>query len=285
MNSGYNVESLSDALNGLDGVGVSYDDLYEEGEKYLTGLKSSNGMTEFANFILQDGALDGGKLKEDFFPLYDFDIFISHSHKDISDVTALVGLLHRYGIRAFVDSYVWNSVYDLQSKLNKRHSLWKKVNGCINCELYGLCNEEQCTMYSHEEANSVAAHVYAMLSIALFEVMTKSPYMMFISTPKSLDRRNVTERTDSSWIFQELSFAKSLLWTREEALREALSMDSMKKSIESSAQRFSRIEHDVDTSCLTDVTGEDLKKWYRSLNGKKGIAALQKLDAIIQEAG
>ena len=57
------------------------------------------------SFLCPDGSLNGSKMKANWFPQINADIFISHSHEDEQLAIALAGWLHeKFGLVSFIDS-------------------------------------------------------------------------------------------------------------------------------------------------------------------------------------
>ena len=52
------------------------------------------------------------------FPISEYDVFISHSHKDIEIVKNLYSFLRELGLRPFVDSIAWGYIGHLEEVLS-----------------------------------------------------------------------------------------------------------------------------------------------------------------------
>lgn len=52
----------------------------------------------------RSGALSANKIMAKWFPISEYDVFISHSHKDIETVKNLYSFLRKMRLRPFVDS-------------------------------------------------------------------------------------------------------------------------------------------------------------------------------------
>jgi hypothetical protein len=58
-------------------------------------------------FIYDNGHIDGTSMKNNWFQIEDVDVFISHSHQDITEVKAFTGWLYdEFKLTAFIDSCV-----------------------------------------------------------------------------------------------------------------------------------------------------------------------------------
>ena len=59
-------------------------------------------------FLHENGHVDGSSMKENWFQMEDVDIFISHSHQDITKVKAFAGWLYdEFNLTTFIDSCAW----------------------------------------------------------------------------------------------------------------------------------------------------------------------------------
>ena len=75
-----------------------------------------------AEYITEDGIINGTTLKEHWFSISKKDVFISHSHNDLQKVIAFAGWLHdRFGLEAFIDSCSWGYCDDLLNKIDKKY--------------------------------------------------------------------------------------------------------------------------------------------------------------------
>ena len=72
---------------------------------------------------IKQSLIDGTRLQEEWFPSEYFDsqfeVFISHAHKDETTVKKLAGFLYeKYGLRSFIDSCYWGYANDLLRDLD-----------------------------------------------------------------------------------------------------------------------------------------------------------------------
>ena len=92
---------------------------YEYDTSYITQKLKTNINLE----TIKQHFINGTMLQEDWFPTrcYDsqFQVFISHAHKDFETVSSLAGYLYEeYGLRSFIDSVYWGYIEDLLYELN-----------------------------------------------------------------------------------------------------------------------------------------------------------------------
>lgn len=155
---------------------------------------------DFKNMI--SGNINGSELQELCFPVNriasNFDIFISHSHKDFDDVVLFSGWLKlTYNINCFIDACYWQYANKLLRKINDIHSKNREINGI--------------TYFDYSKCNDNASHVYAMLSMAILEMMDSVSYVFFIESDNSLLSSNGGSLiTHSPWIYEEINYANHL---------------------------------------------------------------------------
>lgn len=148
-------------------------------------------------FIYDNGHIDGSAMKSNWFQIKDVDVFISHSHQDITKVKAFAGWLYdEFNLTAFIDSCVWGYCDDLLRQIDNEH-----------------CKKEDGKTYDYNLRNYTTSHVHMMLSTALTEMIDKTECIMFYNTPNSVSLADDLEMlknekrkvTLSPWIYHELA--------------------------------------------------------------------------------
>ena len=144
--------------------------------------------------FLSDGSIDGSKMKENWFPQIQADIFISHSHQDKAlayDLSKWMYLI--FDLKVFIDSDIWGYYKDLKDKMLKiyyRDSTPEKYN---------------------ELEDFVSAHVHMMLSVALNQMIENPECLFFLNTPNSLSINvPIVGTTSSPWIYSEIATSRLL---------------------------------------------------------------------------
>ncbi|MYV06424.1 MULTISPECIES: TIR domain-containing protein [Furfurilactobacillus] len=154
-------------------------------------LRSEVDLDIAENFNIEDlsGSIDAEKLVQQWFPVSEYDVFLSHSHLDKGSAVRFAVWLHEYlGLRVFVDSTVWGYSDELLRKLDDKY-----------------CYQKSSQTYSYEERNETTAHVHLMLAMALQEMIDKSECFVFLKSDNSLPLSIQQEsQTKSPWIFEEL---------------------------------------------------------------------------------
>jgi hypothetical protein len=220
-------------------------------EKYELLAKKNLG-----EFIVANGHIDGTAMKSNWFQIEDVDIFISHSHNDITKVKAFAGWLYdKFNLVAFIDSCVWGYCDDLLKQIDNMY-----------------CKKKDGKTYDYDLRNYTTSHVHMMLSAALTEMIDNTECIMFYNTPSSItmvDDLNTIKNskkkvTLSPWIYHELastSFVRLCKPEREIPLFENVIMHK-----DFSERNNLNIEYDVDKYLenMVLITGCDLDLWRKT---------------------
>ena len=127
---------------------------YKEVGKKIMEDKKESITKNLREYLREDKLIDFTKLQDDWFPMIDSDVFISHSHKDIDVVNGLAGwITEKFKVNVFVDSYIWNYCDDLLKEIDKEY-----------------CRHSNGTSYDYDKRNVSTAHVHMMLSNALNKI-------------------------------------------------------------------------------------------------------------------
>ena len=207
-------------------------------------------------FIYDNGHIDGTAMKSNWFQIENVDIFISHSHQDITKVKAFVGWLYdEFDLTAFVDSCAWGYCDDLLKQIDDEH-----------------CKKKDGKTYDYDLRNYTTSHVHMMLSTALAEMINNTECIMFYNTPNSVflvddlhtikkERKKVTL---SPWIYHELAMTSLI---REcEPCRTILLLENVIIHKAFSERDNINIEYDVDKYLkeMVNLTSEGLLFWKKS---------------------
>lgn len=243
---------------------LSYERYAETGKKQLEA-KEKDYRKSIEEFVLEN-SIDGTKVQDEWFPLVNADIFISHSHKDKKLAEALAGWIYiTFGNRlsCFIDANVWGYQDDLLETMNS-HLSDKKIF-------------QNKTYYNHEKCNRVAQHVNTMLSIALQKMIDKTEAVIFLNTENSVQINSGDEmnRTYSPWIYTEIVCSQIV---RKKPLLAYRNYSFMHKSIyentemEMIYEAMINISYEVSLEHLISIDDEELILWennYRSSSEKE----------------
>lgn len=130
--------------------------------------------------------LDGNRLENIFFPLENFDFFISHSSRDWELAQYVKMMLSSNHERtSFIDSDIW-----LHVDLMINNLATKLAPGNKNLLL------------------TIAANANVMLAASLIRMLDRCKYFLFLETPGALAEWRGNSRTFSPWIMLELVASK-----------------------------------------------------------------------------
>jgi hypothetical protein len=239
--------SLSNHLNGITYYDLCHrmgNDMYENYKKVI--------YKNLSQYIIgNSGVIDGTKLQEDWFPMVNCDIFISHSHKDKDLAIALAGWLYEtFRLRSFIDSCIWGYADDLLKIIDDEH--------CRNTR----------QSYSYKSRNYSTSHVHMMLNMALMQMIDKTECLFFLNTPNSIDLSDIETRTLSPWIYSEIGVSQMI---EKKRTRTKHFSDSLDESLS--------ISYELDLSHLANIEYSDLLTWKQ--NNVREEKALDKLYKII----
>ena len=201
---------------------------------------------------------DGNKIQENWFSEFEnFDIFISHAHDDGDLATCFAGWLYEnLGLKAFIDSHLWN--------------------GCD--KLLDAMNSDEPT---YDEVNTVASHVYMMLNTALMQMIDNCECIFFLNTPKSM---SIDDGTHSPWIFSEIGMANMLRTNIPIRFQNDIVASEGARALFECYSKKTRVKYKlnlekfgiVNTSCLTEWAKceekrDDALDWLYEKYGMKEI--------------
>lgn len=94
--------------------------------KHIYEKQEESVKKSLEEFIYQNGHINGSAVKDNWFPVENVDIFISHSHQDISKVKAFAGWLYdEFKLTTFIDSCAWGYCDELLRQIDDKYC--KKV--------------------------------------------------------------------------------------------------------------------------------------------------------------
>lgn len=140
-----------------------------------------------------NGLIDGKALKEVLFPKCKYNIFLSHSHGDLQIAQYLKAWFNiNCGLKCFIDADVWGNAYDLIKELDNKYS--RTTDG-----------------YDYDRCTQTTAHVYSMLTMALFEAIDEIECPILIESANSVTlEEGIKKSTLSPWIFEEVGYMGKL---------------------------------------------------------------------------
>lgn len=188
-----------------------------------------------------NGVIDGDALKSWSFPLKfkkEYHIFISHSHADEEAAKSLAAHIEqKYHLNCFIDSLVWKNAFDILKEIDNLY--------CQNSN----------NRYDYDKRNYTTAHVYAMLSLSLMEMIQKTECCILIGNGDSINLNNVKEgSTISPWVYEEICYMNNLPKRNPRELPERREFSDNRLN---EAQLF-RIKYTANLHKFKSLTWEDL---------------------------
>ncbi len=213
---------------------VSYEEAKSSQEK-----KGCQIYQRLKTYVLNDGIIDASKIQNDWFPLLDANVFISHSHADIREVTLFAGLLEKYfGLKPFIDCYVWGYYQDILKLLLdiNPNADWKTIS-------------------------YLSSNVHLMLSTALSMMIDKCEVLFFYDTPNSISAKDVITKTNSAWIYHEIGIS--------DIIRKKSPIEHRTKSNNfSMLKEASTFNFNIDLSHLEILGCDDIINWLSNFKSQ-----------------
>ena len=180
----------------------------EVSDSYMPNNAKNDGSDDFKEFIkniVTDEVIKGDDLSSNLFGLKDVDFFISYSSKDQKVAKKLARVLQKeFKATVFLDCDDWAYCRDIMREIDNRY-----------------LNKEK--KYDYNTVKLISEHFDSMLSVALFQQISKSKILLLINTENSIPIvKDTVTKTLSPWIYEEIIFAKTLILERQKALRENL---------------------------------------------------------------
>jgi hypothetical protein len=208
-------------------------------------------------YAVSGTVLDGSKMQADWFPQVEADVFISHAHADQELAIALGGWLnHKFGIRTFIDSCIWGHADILLRKIDMEHC-WKSVTN----------------NFDYTRRNRSTAHVHMMLNNALSKMIDHSECLFFLDTPRSTVEDIVKTKTESPWIYSEISQSQLIrkkIPTRS-TTTELIKSFSGGRSLNESQREEARIQYMLELDHLEKLNTTELLFWSNTFQAKKSL--------------
>lgn len=188
----FNLELKDNPVNYFPDISAKDMEKYKE----LVKNKSKQLLESFNESLVvtESGTIDGSKTIQTWFPDYEADIFISHSHKDIELAIKLACWLEKnFELKVFIDSLLWKNIAELQKEIDKKYT-------------YNSVTQT----YDYDLRNITTSHVHTMLSTALNDMIDSTECILFLNTPSSIELSSKGNSTFSPWIYSEIKAANLL---------------------------------------------------------------------------
>ena len=197
--------------------------------------------------------ISANQIKQILLPKEHYDIFISHSHKDLLLAKGLAGYLRVLcGLSCFIDSLYWGNIDELQEELNRMHLHKDEATG----KKY----------FNHKSTMEVAKHANMILASALTEMIDNCECVFFLNTDNSVisgpEAINKNE-TYSPWIYHEVFTTTIIQKKQRDNLNEHYQIR------DSAIKPIINITYGLDLSGMTVLKEEDILDWGIKINSNK----------------
>jgi hypothetical protein len=174
-------------------LGWNFNCYKEEGE-HLTNLFSAKIVSDIESVVLADSVLNGNMIMDRWFKHVDADVFISHSHNDLSLALAFAGYLYeKLGILCFIDSLIWKEADRLLGTIDEKYSRNIPDDG----------------NYNYYKRNYSTSHVHNMLLMSITHMIDETDCLFFLNTPNSMPLEDgIKKQTLSPWIYSEIEISR-----------------------------------------------------------------------------
>ncbi|MGL4863109.1 MAG: hypothetical protein ACRC4T_08325 [Cetobacterium sp.] len=151
---------------------------------------------ELKKYLKSSSNITSNELTDLLFPKIEkFDIFLSHSHKDLDKALGLAGFLKaNFGLEVFIDSCFWRNINELLKEIDNEFSK----------------SDYDSELYDYNKRNISTAHCHIILATALKEMIDHIECFIFLDTNESISLRSQMEETKSCWIYYELEISKCI---------------------------------------------------------------------------
>lgn len=233
--------SIDEVIQLLDVYGlVEYDPDYSRLAKCMFWNHES-----FVRSMLQGEVVDGTRIKNHNFGAGRYDVFISHSYEDINVVKLFATLLEeKYGLKCFVDSLAWESAYALQRKIDEEYSH----------------DDSDWSLFDYQKCQKSASHVFAILSMALMDMINRTECCLFIGSECSLNLQEIKSNpeTFSPWIYEEVCYMNYLPAIKPQRINKAIG-EIRESFSDSYYERELRMSHQLDLSGFYELKVRDFR--------------------------
>tara|TARA_R110002072_G_scaffold59514_1_gene151491 strand:- start:86184 stop:86972 length:789 start_codon:yes stop_codon:yes gene_type:complete len=226
---------------------IEFNDYHIFGLEIFKTLKESVA-TNLTNYLVPDGVLDGNKIMDDWFPEVKSHIFLSHSHNDLKNAIYIAGALYKeFKILTFIDSTVWGYSNDLLKIIDDKY-----------------CKNLNSETYDYHFRNYSTSHVHLMLSSALNKMIDNSEAIFFLNSSNSVSARNITDKTNSAWIFSEINTSKIIGKKTPNRLKKITKAFSDTIMLSESKRSDLRIEYELELSHFTNLNENQFYRWLNT---------------------
>ena len=200
-----------------------------------TPIAKKNTEDEVAMVLNTDNA---NWIMDTWFPLYDADVFLSHSHNDYCLAKKLAVQFESVGLKVFIDSEVWGYANDLLQKIDNEYCVKRFDN-------------DGSKVYSYEKRNQTTAQINIILAHALMRMIDLTECFIFLETQNSVaNTAKGKVETMSPWLFHELNVV-SVIEQKLIARQSNFAEDSAMEKLSESVTGFKYTANTTNMPCLS----------------------------------
>lgn len=193
------------------------------------------------------------EIKKLLLPSKRYDIFISHSHKDLELAKGFANYLYLFfNVTCFIDSLYWGNIDELQNELNELHLTYDGVT--------------KKSYYDYEKTLQVAKHADMILASALTEMIDNCECVFFLNTDNSVIRGTEAiskNETYSPWIYHEV-FTTTIIQKKQRS-----KFNESYQFRDNAIKQIPDISYGLDLSGMTVLREEDIFEWEIKINSNK----------------
>jgi hypothetical protein len=227
--------------------GIKIEDVaFEKMGRELRDIRKAQVLERLDSFIRDDEAIDGTKMRDEWFPQIRADVFLSHSHADEALALRLAGWASQeLQLSVFVDSSVWGNASELLKKIDDKY-----------------CWNAASQTYSYETRNLSTSHVHMMLATALAKMIDGAECAWVLNTPNAITSRDAVEATKSPWMYSEIETMHVV--RRREPGEHRGKVKIAKAQREAAELPPLIIIHQVSLNQFATLGADDLNDWRRA---------------------
>ena len=231
-----------------------------ESNKYLGYVNTrqyendkSISLQKLQKIINSRDIIQAWEIKKLLLPSKRYDIFISHSHKDLELAKGFANYLYLFfNVTCFIDSLYWGNIDELQNELNELHLTYDGVT--------------KKSYYDYEKTLQVAKHADMILASALTEMIDNCECVFFFNTDSSVIRGTEAiskNETYSPWIYHEV-FTTTIIQKKQRS-----KFNESYQFRDNAIKQIPDISYGLDLSGMTVLREEDILEWGTKINSNK----------------
>jgi hypothetical protein len=205
------------------------------------------------NDVMEDFVLDASSIQTNWFPHIGADIFLSHARKDENRAKIFAGFMKKhFNLNVCIDSCLWGYFNNLLKQVDDKFC--SKVPGS----------------YYREKCNYSASHIHMMLASSFMMMIDAIECLMYMDTPQALSIQEVTQTSNSPWIYMEMIMSHTMNRKRKELHESRISFFDKKSRGKNSKDKESvNIKYLLDMLQVKDMSFTDFQTFLQNKSDDK----------------